>query len=111
MGMLDRMRDKGRTQGTPLALESGIQAPEVDAPVYQRMQTVVEYITTMMPDDFKGAKIAKRVGRELVTDMAEIPPVFVEFYTKQLTAMMYWVATGEKMEDMPLPADFGDSVM
>ncbi|HEY6020720.1 MAG TPA: hypothetical protein VIY48_12740 [Candidatus Paceibacterota bacterium] len=105
MGILDRMMDKGRNS-TPLALESSTPAPEAEAVVYRRLNSVLDYVSKMVPADAKGAKIAQRIGREMVGDLSEVPPEIVEFYIKQLAGMMFWCATGETLDGVVLPEDF-----
>jgi hypothetical protein len=77
-----------------------------EPPVIQRLNRVIAYVTKMVPANSKGASIAKRVASEMLLDVSEIPPEFVEFYVKQLSVLMYWTATGETVGDMPLPEDF-----
>lgn len=74
--------------------------------VFIRMNKMVDYIIRTMPNDMKGANIVKRVAREMITDMTEIPSAIAEFYIKQLASLMYYVATGDGMDDIPLPEDF-----
>lgn len=50
--------------------------------------------------------IGKRIAGEMLTDMTEIPPEFVEFYLKQLATMVYWTATGQALDEIPLPDGF-----
>lgn len=59
-----------------------------------------------IPNGSKGAMIGKRIAGEMLTDMTEIPPEFVEFYLKQLATMVYWTATGEALDEIPLPEGF-----
>lgn len=79
---------------------------QADAPVIKRLQTVVKYVSGMVPKGAKGAGIVNRVASEMLLDVTEIPPEFVEFYVKQLSVLLYWTATGETLDDMPLPEDF-----
>lgn len=96
--------DKGRTPG-PLALESSTLAP-ADTPVVERLKKVVEYVSKMVPSGAKGSAIVRRMAMELLNDVSEYPPEFVEFYLKQFSALMYWTAMGETIDDVPLPEDF-----
>lgn len=96
--------EKGRAS-EPRALESTTLV-QADAPVIQRLQTVVKYVSSMVPKGAKGASIVNRVASEMLLDVTEIPPEFVEFYVKQLSVLLYWTATGETLDDMPLPEDF-----
>lgn len=96
--------DKGRTP-VLAALESTIPVQD-DAPVVIRLRKVVDYISGMVPAGAKGSTIVRRMALELLTDVSEFPPEFVEFYIKQLSALLYWTSTGEKISDVPLPEDF-----
>jgi hypothetical protein len=53
-------------------------------------------------------KIVTKIVREALIDASEVPEPIAEFYMKQLSAMIYWVATGDVTNDMStmLPEDF-----
>lgn len=78
--------------------------PEAD--VFKRLTKVIEYVSGQIPNGSKGSAIAKRIAGEMLNDMTEIPPEFVEFYLKQLATMVYWTATGNPLDEMPLPEGF-----
>lgn len=50
--------------------------------------------------------IVNRVVREMLSELSEVPPVMVEFYSKQAAAMIYWISSGEENPDVPLPDNF-----
>lgn len=77
-----------------------------DAPVFDRLRKVVNYVSDQIPAGSKGSVIGKRIAGELLTDMTEIPPEFVEFYLKQLATMVYWTSTGKALDEIPLPPGF-----
>jgi hypothetical protein len=53
-------------------------------------------------------RVVGKICAEAISDASEVPAPIAEFYMKQLSAMMYWVATGDNPAalDMPLPEDF-----
>lgn len=81
-------------------------APVEDPEVITRLKKVIAYVSAMVPNNAKGAVIVRRVAAEMLNEIGEMPPEFIEFYIKQLSTMMYWTATGETIDDMPLPEDF-----
>lgn len=106
MGMLDRMRDKGRTDPSR-ALESSI--PELDdPPVIVRMRKVVSYMTSLVPTGAKASPIVKRISSEMLNDIVEFPPELIEMYVGQISALLSWVADGQFVEDVVYPPGFQD---
>lgn len=88
------------------ALPPGTLPTIPEADVFTRLKKVIGYVSSRIPAGSKGSSIAKRIADEMLNDMTEIPPEFVEFYLKQLAAMIHWTATGQSVDDMPLPEDF-----
>jgi hypothetical protein len=76
-----------------------------DAPVLNRIKLVLNYMSRI-----RGGKnvspVVIRVAMEMLDELREVPPPILEFYTKQVAAMLFWVSSGEDNPDMPLPEDF-----
>jgi hypothetical protein len=74
----------------------------------QRARVAVAYMVSKGKDGNKSAtwRIVNKIVAEAITDASEIPPVIAEFYMKQLSALMFWVACGEWSADIPKPEDF-----
>lgn len=88
-------------------MDTAYTIPEpADLPILNRMNQVIDYMSNAVPTGFKASGIMKRVAREMLSEMDEIPPEILEFYVKQLSTMLYWVATGAALDDMPLPENF-----
>lgn len=104
MGLMDRMWDKGRTSETP-ALESGIPAPD-EAPVFERLDRLIKYISSAVPKGAKVGPIMRRVAEDMTEEIRVFPPEIVEVYLKYFASMLFWVAEGRAPEDFPLPDDF-----
>jgi len=51
-------------------------------------------------------RIVSKIVAEAISDANEIPPEIAEFYMKQLSGLIFWVATGEWNSDTPKPEDF-----
>jgi hypothetical protein len=51
-------------------------------------------------------RVVTKIVTEALSDASDVPPAIAEFYMKQLSAMIWWTATGESLEEMPLPEDF-----
>lgn len=105
MGLLERMQNKGRSTPDSLPLDSSIPGPD-EPVVFQRMDRVITFVTGMVPGGSKGSPIVKRVVSEMVEEIRDVPPEMVELYVRQISALLHWVATGETLGDIPLPAGF-----
>ena len=106
MGILDRMLDKGRNTRPALESSTPDQAVDGEAPVYDRMEKVIKYASSMVPSGNKSGMIMKRVGADMLEEIRTFPPEIVELYLKQFAALMFWVAEGNTLDDFPLPPDF-----
>jgi hypothetical protein len=79
-------------------------------PVIARSAVAVKYMISKGQNS-SGAKagtmrIVTKIVTEALSDASDVPPAIAEFYMKQLAAMIWWTATGEALEGMPLPEDF-----
>ena len=99
MGILDRMMNRQATSS--LELTSSIPAP-VDAPVIQRMKQSAEYIMASVKG-VEGAQnpIYKRLLGEMLNEVKEMPPEFLEIYLGRIGQIFLWTANGEG--DFPFP--------
>lgn len=81
---------------------------QVDNPVMNRAGRAISYMVSKGENGGKQAtmKIVTKIVREALSDASEVPPEIAEFYMKQLSAMIWWVATGEEAGEIPLPEDF-----
>jgi len=75
------------------------------------MQRASVAIAYMIDKGSKGdrkpvMRIVTKIVREALEDASEVPPSIAEFYMKQLSAMIYWVACGEMSDEIPMPEDF-----
>lgn len=90
--------------------EGGLSSIEVQAenPVMLRAKVAVKYMVSKGGTGPKAAtmRIVNKIVSEALTDASDVPPEIAEFYMKQLSAMIYWVATGETAGDIPMPEDF-----
>jgi hypothetical protein len=81
-----------------------------DNPVMQRAATAISYMISKgnaAGGDRKPVmRIVSKIVREALVDASEVPPAIAEFYMKQLSAMIWWVACGEASPEVPLPEDF-----
>jgi hypothetical protein len=74
----------------------------------QRARVAVAYMVSKGANSSKSAtlRIVNKIVAEAITDASEIPAPIAEFYMKQLSALMFWVACGEWSADIPKPEDF-----
>lgn len=104
MGILDKMWDKGRNTGVP-ALESSTPEP-AEAPVFERLDTLITYVSNAIPKSNKVGPIMRRVAEDMTEEIRGFPPEVVELYIKYFASMLYWVAEGKTPDEFPLPEDF-----
>lgn len=97
------MWDKGRN--TRAALESS--TPELDdAPVFERLDTLIKYVSNAIPNNAKTGSIMRRIAEDMTEEIRGFPPEVVELYIKYFASMLYWVAEGKTPDEFPLPDDF-----
>lgn len=79
----------------------------VDNPVMARASRAISYMVSKGQGGKQATmKIVTKIVSEALSDASEVPPEIAEFYMKQLSAMIWWVATGEEAGEIPLPSDF-----
>jgi hypothetical protein len=119
MGILDRQRQKDPTSLVrPEALggtSSGtLVRDEVelgDAPdVVKRIELVQNYFLRQMDDGSSKAKKFRRmlamIAQEGMEELRDAPPEAIEFYFMRAAGLIYWSATGIKIQNIPWPKDF-----
>lgn len=67
---------------------------------------MVDYVITLAPKGSKIALLARHFTDDMIDSLSDYPPEFAEFYAKQVATMLFWVATGDSLPDIPLPEDF-----
>jgi hypothetical protein len=74
----------------------------------ERASRAISYMVNKGEGGGKKAtmRIVTKIVSEALTDASEVPPEIAEFYMKQLSAMIWWVATGSQAGEIPLPDDF-----
>lgn len=101
-------------QSEARALTSGESIIEAQAenPVADRLAVAAKYILGLAGKGSARHSVGIKLGGKLVTEMlndlkdSDMPPVVMEFYIKQLGAMIMWTATGIRDESLPWPEDF-----
>lgn len=79
---------------------------QADAPVYERLDTLIQYISKAVPNGAKFGPIMRRVAEDMTEEIRAFPPELVEVYIQYFASMLFWVAKGYAPEDFPLPPDF-----
>jgi hypothetical protein len=54
----------------------------------------------------KMRRLLTMIVEEAMSDLDDAPAEVLEFYFKRAAGMMYWSATGEKVENLPWPSNF-----
>jgi hypothetical protein len=75
-----------------------------EAPVMQRIKRVMTYMSRR--GNSRIPNVVVKIVTEMLGELNEVPTPIVEFYTKQVAALLMWVSTGEADPDIPLPEDF-----
>lgn len=109
---MGRYLTRTQNQETEPSAEYSIAVPD-DAAVYDRLRTAANYILEIAGKaNASRSHIGYKFGAKLMTEMLSdlkdsgMPPVFLEYYLKQLGSMMLWTATGTQDPDLPWPEDF-----
>ncbi len=76
------------------------------APVFKRLDTLIDYVTKAIPSGNKISPILRRVAADMTQDIQGFPPEVVELYIKYFASMLFWVAEGNTPDEFPLPEDF-----
>lgn len=86
-------------------------APAPEAPVYQRLRVVLNYMSTMGKQMSGGESNAKlglfnKIMSEMMREITEFPAPIVELYLKQFAGLVFWTASGEELEGVEFPPGF-----
>jgi len=120
MGILDRQRQKESTnlvrpepsEGTSLAT---LVRDEVDLvgevpDIVKRIELVQNYFLRQMDDGSSKARKFRRmlamIAQEGMEELRDAPPEAIEFYFMRAAGLIYWSATGIKIQNIPWPKDF-----
>jgi hypothetical protein len=94
--------------GTEGGTSSSTTEVLADNPVMRRAAVAVQYMISKGDKSSKAVymRIVSKIVTEALSDASEVPPEIAEFYMKQLSAMIWWVGTGDAPTDIPMPDDF-----
>jgi hypothetical protein len=51
-------------------------------------------------------RILGKIAKESQEELLDAPPEMIEFYFKRAAGLMMWAATGERIMNIPWPAEF-----
>ena len=94
---------------SPTSSESSTTEPADEAnPVFDRAKLAISFMVSkgQKGEQSTKIKIVNKIVGEALRDASEVPPAIAEFYMKQLSALVWWIATGDKNPDIPFPEDF-----
>lgn len=78
--------------------------------VIKRIELVMNYFLAQMDDGTGRAKKYRRmlamISQEGMEEMKDAPPEAIEYYFKRAAGLIYWSATGEKINNILWPDDF-----
>jgi hypothetical protein len=109
------MQQKGtRSQSLTIPEPDETDFPEVPASqVHKRVTAMVDHLSGLMlkmnehsPRGSTMAKMLSRITKEAINDLQEAPPEIIAHYFEQVSAMMYWAATGLPIANIPFPEGF-----
>jgi hypothetical protein len=79
-------------------------------PVVKRIELVQNYFLGQMDDGSSKTKKFRRmlamIAQEGMEELRDAPEEAIEFYFKRAAGLIYWSATGIKIENIPWPKDF-----
>ena len=99
----------GRHAKPEVSLSSTGEPAESDYeinPVVARAAVAVRYMLSKGNGKSSTMRVVTKIVTEGLQDASDVPPAIAEFYMRQLSTMMFWVATGESRDDEPMPEDF-----
>jgi hypothetical protein len=74
----------------------------------------MEFLTKGIIDSPTTSRKAKfmftKLWQEAILELQEVPPELVEQQFASTTALMYWISTGEVIQNVPMPEGFWDHV-
>lgn len=74
----------------------------------------MEFLTKGIIDSPTTSRKAKfmfqKLWQEAILELQEVPPELVEQQFASTTALMYWISTGQVIENVPMPDGFWDHV-
>jgi hypothetical protein len=92
--------------------ESTTLALDEKAPVLNRLTSAMEFLIKDVMDNDRTSKKAKfmfsKLWQEAMAELEECPPEIIEEQFSRTTALMHWVATGEVIQNIPMPEGFWD---
>lgn len=116
MGFLDRLNQTANDLDQPESLQSlpttepGILAQDERPYVVRRVEVMMNHFIGDVDNGTKKGRRTAFLMKKLIAEAAEeasdVPPEMMEFYFKRAAAMMYWAATGMRIENIPLPPSF-----
>jgi hypothetical protein len=87
---------------------------EEKADVIKRLESGMEFLTKGIIDSPNTSRKAKfmfsKLWQEAILELQEVPPELVEQQFASTTALMYWISTGQVIENVPMPEGFWDHV-
>jgi hypothetical protein len=94
------------SSSTPVAVER--------TPVMARLSSLMEFITFGVKQNPGTSRRAKffmdKIVQEAMTELDEAPPEIVEDHFQRMASAMYWVATGNVIQNMDMPEGFWDHI-
>lgn len=109
---MDLIREK--IQGsTELDSESSTLVPEADEPeIVARMNTAMTFLLKDVMDSPNTSRRTKfmmsKIWEEAMFELRGAPEEIVEEQFLRTTAVMYWIATGQPIQNIPMPEGFWD---
>ena len=112
--LMDIIQDKSTELTSPDSQSLTPAVVEEKADVIKRLEAGMEFLTKGIIDSPTTSRKAKfmfsKLWEEAILELQEVPPELVEQQFASTTALMYWISTGQIIENVPMPEGFWDHV-
>ena len=112
--ILDMLQEKANQLQSTDSAESTTRAVAEQTPVIGRLTALMDYIMKDVranPNTSRRAQFfMKKISEEAMSELSEAPAEVVEDHFQRMASAMYWVATGQRIENMEAPIGFWDFV-
>jgi hypothetical protein len=106
---MTELHDPNSGSTTPAGAEIVFE-PEVVARMRKMFDYIINDVRSNANTTGKMRFFITKLVDESLKDMGEVPPEVLQEQLARSAAAMYWVATGQVIENLPVPDGFWDSV-
>lgn len=110
--LMDMITAKSTEVASLPSESSTLVEAEPPHPIHARLRAAIDFMMKdilQSPETSNRAKFfIKKMMEEGFAELNDAPPEIVHDHFLQSTALMYWVSTGELIQNLPMPEGFWD---